>query len=237
MSSVGVECEWTSRPPGVFKGRDRGWRSDWGRVSVCVCVSVCFIPSPKACRRRERGKKKKSIDLQFDFSLLPLLSDGQPRWHLDVHRRARADTAQTQGLFISASQLMYVWCGSWEVFLPTGNCHCLSKRGGEKMADQKFVPAPNRHSSSRAEWMDWEAGELLHVQREQSETIIINPPWSWRSIIYLLFSLHSFFFFSFLPPPSLFHFPCRSSFDLACDDALRSFITFKALIEGVIKRC
>lgn len=119
-------------------------------------VSVCFIPSPKACRRRERGKKKKSIDLQFDFSPLPLLSDGQPRWHLDVHRRARADTAQTQGLFISASQLMYV-C---DVAREKSSCQqeiviAYQKRGGKKWQIKSlFQLQTGTAAAEQSEWTE-----------------------------------------------------------------------------------
>lgn len=113
------------------------------------------------------------------------------------------------------------------------------KRGGEKKNGRSKVCS----SSKQAEQQQQSRVNGLRGRRAAARTEGTERDYHNQSTPILKeHHLSSFLtplilFFSFLPPPSLFHFPCRSSFDLACDDALRSFITFKTLIEGVIKRC
>lgn len=84
----------------------------------------------------------------------------------------------------------------------------------------------------RGEKIDRKKREPEHVRREQSKTIIINPPWSWKSIICLLFSLHS----SSCPHLSLI-FCGTATLILRKKTVSRASLLLKPSSWGAIKRC
>lgn len=123
-----------------------------------------------------------------------------------------------------------------------GNCHFffffLKTRVGDHRSKVSLV-AQNRHGQqgqSREQAKSRRKGQTEkkreHVRRERSETIIINPPWSWKSIICLLFSLHS----SSCPHLSLIFYGAATLI-LRKKTVSRASLLLKPSSWGAIKRC